>query len=297
MRPVLYTLNPADLRGAIKKGSKTLARLWEVIRKDGLIQRFTNFDRDIEVPGFGLFISTPSFSPQAIMNTTGVGISNTEVKFVFTSDESTGFIERDVVAGLYDNAKFSIHVVDWEHPEYGTMALMYGNIGNVSWSNDGTGSFTCSGILSSGDKYLGELYSPSCRADLFDNRCKLPVTGFSWSDSVSVGGSNMVFQFINGDTNLVEGVLNGGTIVFDSINAANAAAAMEILSHTITGVDNHIITLILPLPREIQVVDNFIAYAGCDKRRETCKGKFNNLVNFRGEPWVPGSDATINYPI
>jgi uncharacterized phage protein (TIGR02218 family) len=50
--------------------------------------------------------------------------------------------------------------------------------------------------------------------------------------------------------------------------------------------------LVLPLafPYTPQVGDTFTLTAGCDHRKDTCKNKFNNLVNFRGEPFVPGQD-------
>jgi len=37
--------------------------------------------------------------------------------------------------------------------------------------------------------------------------------------------------------------------------------------------------------------DTYTASAGCRKRFDTdCKTKFSNVVNFRGEPHVPGND-------
>ena len=35
--------------------------------------------------------------------------------------------------------------------------------------------------------------------------------------------------------------------------------------------------------------------AGCDKSFATCKAKFDNAVNFRGFPHLPGNDAGYNY--
>ena len=46
----------------------------------------------------------------------------------------------------------------------------------------------------------------------------------------------------------------------------------------------------------IQVGDTFYYYPGCDKRRETCWLKFGNILNFRGEPDMPGLDAALAYP-
>ena len=43
--------------------------------------------------------------------------------------------------------------------------------------------------------------------------------------------------------------------------------------------------------------DDFTATAGCDKRFATCHNRFNNAVNFRGFPHIPGNDFVIRYPV
>jgi len=43
--------------------------------------------------------------------------------------------------------------------------------------------------------------------------------------------------------------------------------------------------------------DTFTVTAGCDKRFATCNGRFNNAVNFRGFPHIPGNDFVIRYPV
>jgi uncharacterized phage protein (TIGR02218 family) len=45
-----------------------------------------------------------------------------------------------------------------------------------------------------------------------------------------------------------------------------------------------------------QIGDRFFYYPGCDKRRETCFNKFDNILNFRGEPDMPGVDHMLAYP-
>ena len=42
--------------------------------------------------------------------------------------------------------------------------------------------------------------------------------------------------------------------------------------------------------------DAFMVSAGCDKRFPTCKAKFDNAVNFRGFPHMPGNDFALSYP-
>jgi len=35
---------------------------------------------------------------------------------------------------------------------------------------------------------------------------------------------------------------------------------------------------------------------GCDKMLATCAGRFGNVLNFRGEPHLPGIDLLTRYP-
>jgi uncharacterized phage protein (TIGR02218 family) len=45
---------------------------------------------------------------------------------------------------------------------------------------------------------------------------------------------------------------------------------------------------VLPIPFKSQVGDLIQIQVGCDKRRRTCTEKFNNILEFRGFPDVPG---------
>jgi uncharacterized phage protein (TIGR02218 family) len=53
------------------------------------------------------------------------------------------------------------------------------------------------------------------------------------------------------------------------------------------------ITLALPMPYEVQAGDTYSLIAGCDKQLSTCSSKYNNVTNFRGEPYVPGTDKIV----
>ncbi|NCB04172.1 MAG: hypothetical protein EOM69_01445, partial [Clostridia bacterium] len=61
----------------------------------------------------------------------------------------------------------------------------------------------------------------------------------------------------------------------------------EVLLHDVTGGLVMLTLLEAPL-RAIAVGDDFTVTAGCDKRAETCSGKFSNIANFRGFPHIPG---------
>lgn len=56
------------------------------------------------------------------------------------------------------------------------------------------------------------------------------------------------------------------------------------------------IELYLPLGYAIEAGHRFTIAPGCDKRAETCRTRFANILNFRGEPFVPGVDSVLSYP-
>jgi uncharacterized phage protein (TIGR02218 family) len=68
------------------------------------------------------------------------------------------------------------------------------------------------------------------------------------------------------------------------LTGANAGAQREIRLH---GEDGQLFVYD-PLPFDIEVGDDVRLVAGCDKTLATCRDKFNNVINFRGEPFIPG---------
>jgi uncharacterized phage protein (TIGR02218 family) len=50
------------------------------------------------------------------------------------------------------------------------------------------------------------------------------------------------------------------------------------------------------VPEPIASGDTLTVAAGCDKRFVTCRARFNNVINFRGFPQIPGNDFVIASP-
>jgi uncharacterized phage protein (TIGR02218 family) len=88
----------------------------------------------------------------------------------------------------------------------------------------------------------------------------------------------------------VAGYFDFGLITW--LTGNNAGTQSDVLAWDGTS----LIDLLLPTGLPIQVGDTFTITPGCDKRLASCFAKFNNVVNFRGEPFVPGEDAALSYP-
>jgi uncharacterized phage protein (TIGR02218 family) len=130
-----------------------------------------------------------------------------------------------------------------------------------------------------------ELYSPTCRAVFGDTRCKANLASYMASGAVNTVSSRQVF--LSNSMVQAAGYFSNGEIQW--LTGANAGQRMEIKEFS-----NKQFTLVLPMPNNVMVGDTFTAIAGCDKTINTCSAKFNNAVNFRGEPYVPGTDKMLS---
>lgn len=286
-----------DLKARIALGHTTLARLWTVVRRDGTAYRFTNHDEPIlkvTASPDELFVPENGFLPTAIMSTTGRGIQNADVMVVF-GDQSAfpldGILPGDLAAGLFDGAAFTHEIIDWQYPEYGTLVLMRGEFGPVNWDNKVSARIELRGLTSRMDRYLGESYSPECRADLGDARCTVDIEALTQLATVTARVSDSAFTMSVPVTQPARRYALG-TLVWETGN--NVGYPMEILQDAVPGTVRSIL-LTLPMAQTVQVGDTARLYPGCDKMLSTCVGVFDNAVNFRGEPATALSEQIGGY--
>ena len=131
---------------------------------------------------------------------------------------------------------------------------------------------------------IGEVYTKSCRATLGDARCGVNLAAYTVNGVVTNVASS--YTFSDSARGEASDYFTYGLVTFTS--GANAGISMEIRNYNAGQFG-----LFLPMPYAIAVGDHYTARAGCDKSFETCIAKFNNAVNFRGEPHVPGTDVLL----
>lgn len=85
----------------------------------------------------------------------------------------------------------------------------------------------------------------------------------------------------------VSGYFAQGVITFTS--GPNSGLKRTVASYAAGG----LITLVLPLPVAPVAGNTFSIVPGCDKQMLTCEQKFNNLINFGGQPFIPQPEASI----
>jgi hypothetical protein len=161
-----------------------------------------------------------------------------------------------------------------------------GRIGQVETDSNGFRS-ELMGFGKQLEKNLLRIYTPSCPALLGDTECGVSLASFTHTGTIdSVDSTGL--EITDAERAEAAGYFDYGLITMTS--GASNGYSMEVKSNTVG-----VIVLQQPLPFGVAAGDTYSIRAGCDKTRETCRDKFNNVVNFRGFPDLPGMDKVLQY--
>jgi len=255
-----------------------VATFWRIYRRDGILLAFTSHDRNLAFNGI-IHRAAPGMVPAAIRLSAEIRNDSAEAEGAL-SDESIR--EKDLAAGLFDEAAIEIGAVDWLTLEHHT--LYTGQLGRIEDDR----SQLAAELRST--KHLLEQdivprTSPTCRAEFCGRGCGLSVAHFT---------SRQRLAAIDLDRNRVrldglssEGLFNG---------------SLRFLSGPQTGIrfdiidaDGDWLVLDRPLVEGTGPGVRVQLREGCDHTIATCSARFGNAVNFRGEPFLPGNDLLARY--
>lgn len=277
-----------DLLNKIKSNQVTnLVTCWKLVLRDGTKKGFTEHVEDIvfEDETDLIYESSTGYTPTNISTTDQYNVDNLDVKAVL---KSTSINEADLLSGKYDYAEVYIFQVDYtQTPFFLSNAIKFrkGLLGEIKTSKN-TFSAEIRGLMQYLQNNIATYYQPACDATFCDSRCKLNILDFTYSDVVTDVQGNISIKcvgLIGNETN----DFNYGFIKFTT--GLNSGIKYDIKSFIQNTTDQDIV-LQLPANYTINIGDEFDIVIGCDKDKNTCKN-FNNYINFRGFPDVPGMDA------
>lgn len=258
----------------------TIAFCWRIERRDGVAIGLTSHDRDIVLDGL-IHRAAPGVTPSAIVRSDGLEADTMAVEGAFTA---AAIGEDDLVAGRWDGARVALSAIDWSDGS-GVIALGEGTIGAVE-TRDGAFTAELAGATAALDRPVVEETAAECRAALGDARCRVAMAGRRrFARVVAVAG-----QVLTLDTAapLAGAYALGLLRWFDGANAG--------LEDAIVASDGATVTLRLPPRFAVSAGVRVEVVEGCDKSLATCAGRFGNVANFRGEPYLPGIDLLTRYP-
>ena len=280
-----------------------LSTAWIIVLKNGTVLRFTSHDKDVtfssqtlEVPSAffgspsldvnGTYLAAVGYRTGAFAQGSDGSVDNMETVAIL---DSSGITERDLQGGLYNGAEVFLFSFYWDDLTIPVDKIHRGWFGEYTIRRTES-VIEFRELQAALHQRTGRTTKPSCDADLGDSRCKVNLTPLT--DSGSVTSVTDRANFV-GTTGQSEGYYAGGKLTWTSGN--NNGLSMEVKAQVLIGSPStDDVQLFLAMPYEIKVGDTYTITPGCDKSRETCIDKFNNILNFQGFPDVPGADAQLN---
>ncbi len=277
----------AGLLAHYQQETTTVASFLKVVRADGETFGFTSTDQTITVSGLEY---EPGFDVSALSSAEGLNVDNLELTIL--PDLEGGTVTRlDLLTGKWNKAFFEIFEANYMAPADGINVLKRGYTGEVRPSN-GVYVIEFRSLSQLLQAQQGIVTSKNCRSRLGDVLCGVDLGPFTETGSLTGVTSAQVVT----DSARTEDDDYYGDGTFECTSGDNAGYTRRVKTFA-AGV----FTFDLPFPFAFLTGDDYTAIAGCRKRHERtlenpdgisdCFDKFDNVLNFQGEPNLPGLDA------
>lgn len=276
------------LAAHLGSGLTTVCHAWAITRTDGVVFAFTDHDLPLSFAGFE-FRADTGLSALALAQSTGLSVDNSEALGAL-SDASLR--EDEIEQGRFDGAEIQAWLVNWADTAQHWLNFR-GTFGELTRAGGGFRA-ELRGLTEALNRPLGRVYQKPCAAVLGDTTCRFNLAQESYAQALPVqtveGARRFVWEgflaydadwFTRGRLEVLDGAAAGlwGTIKSDRIDGSA-----------------RVIELWEPIRGAIGAGTRVRLVAGCDKRMETCRLKFNNFDNFQGFPDLPSEDWVVSVP-
>jgi uncharacterized phage protein (TIGR02218 family) len=286
------TTIPVALETEYQAGTTHIGWLLRLQRRDGVVVALTSHDTDTEIAGL-VYKSMGGLDVSATVMRSGLAVDNLEMT---TLNNGAIFVEGDIDAGRWETAQWLLSKYNFAAPSDGIEPFMGGTIGNAVIQRD-----KVSVDMRCMQQYLQQptvsvVTSKTCRYRLGDEKCTVDLGPFTFAATVTTAG-----QQVFSASALVQAADyfgNGELLWLTGDNAGIRCQVKEFASAQVT--------LLFPLFFPVENGDTFDIIAGCRKRHDRttanpggvsdCRDKFDNVVNFGGEPHLPGIDVLTKTP-
>ena len=192
--------------------------------------------------------------------------------------------------GFFDGAEVTVeraYMPTYGDTAAGTIIIFNGRM--VEINPAGAGKFTVNL-----DSYL-ELLNMGWPRNLFQANCVNTLGDTACG--VNLAALAVTSQVVGATVGSIDAVLgaSSGYFSFGKVKmttGVNAGLSRGIRTYA-RGNPNSTVTLLTPFPVAPAVGDQFLIYPGCDKSIGICNGRFANLNNFRGTPFIPENSSAV----
>ena len=278
----------AGLAAHLAAGVTTVCHAWAITRRDGKVFAFTDHDGPLAFAGYE-FRADTGLSALALAQTTGLSVDNSEALGAL-SDASLR--EDEIEQGRFDDAEVRGWLVNWADTAQHWLNFR-GTLGELTRA-DGGFRAELRGLTEGLNQPLGRVYQKACSAVLGDGSCRFDTSLPGYAQTLAVaqvtGARRFVWEqfeafdtdwFTRGRLEVLDGPAKGLWSTIKSDRSEDGRRVIELWE---------------PVRGPVGTGTQVRLVAGCDKRVQTCRLKFNNFDNYQGFPDLPGEDWVVSVP-
>jgi len=178
---------------------------------------------------------------------------------------------------------YRAYLTSWQAAPTGALIMFGGNISDAKPSRTNIAISVKSDMELFNIQMPRNLYQAGCLHSLYDAGCTLNKASFATATSINAASTTLS---LNTSLGTATGYFDQGFLVFTS--GPNAGVSRTVKKYVPGN-----FKLALALPFTPVVGNTFTVYAGCDKTQATCTSKFNNVIHFRGYPYIPIPETAL----
>ena len=259
-----------------------MADLYTFSLINGTVLRYAMWDADVTYQGNLYNCSGPGFKRSKVRCVTGIEVDTLDLTIYPTRTHLVNgqpFLAA-ARAGAFDGASLRVDRVFMTAPPaiVGGVIHFTGSVSPMVVGRTEAKVTISSPLQKLNIQMPRNLFQPGCLHTLYDSGCG--VSRAAMAVPAVVQGANMSILMTGSLTAYPAGYFDAGYVLFTS-------GALAGTTRTVKTVSGSSVMLLNPLPTAPVVGDFFNIYPGCDKSQGTCTGKFNNVINFRGIPYIP----------
>lgn len=270
--------------------------LWTITLKSGAVYRFSGTDAAVTFDGM-TFELGPAFEASGWAQSFGVSVDTLSVKMLARDTDMLAGESWHAAAarGVLDGATLALWSMFQDHAGNvrGVVADWLGNIGQIESDRSRINMKVRSWTELLDVSIPGAVYQQGCRNTLYQGRCTVNRDAFTVYGSLNAASYEDRRSHSTATAAVVTkpaGWANLGEMQFTT--GPNAGVSRPVRAF-VTNAPMATISAMYPFPFSASAGDQFLLRAGCDKTRAQCQGKFNNLANFRGEPFIPPPETAL----
>lgn len=272
-----------DLLANYQSGAPTLAWAIRVTREDDEVYGWTSAVNDATFDAV-VYASAPGLSVASFSSSAGLAVDNSELTVLA---DDTIITRADILAGRWNNAAYYLFRYNWKVPADGVEPISAGFLG-VLTPKSGAYVTELRGLQQYLQQPIGAVSTKTCRARLGDAMCMVDIG--PWTELGTLTGVTSKQVFVDAARTEADDYFAEGVLTWTS--GLNTGLSQKVKTYAADT-----FTLSLPMIFDVQVGDTYSVVAGCRKRLdEDCVSKFDNAINFQGEPHRPTVDDLTSSP-